>query len=91
MVEKGQQNEIYNISGGFEQKNKDTVKKIITSFYGKEEGWENYVDLGHVRPGQDVRYSVNDEKIRNLGWKPIKVFDDEIGNIVQHYKENFRW
>ena len=91
VIEKGQQNEIYNISGGFEQKNKDTVKKIITSFYGEEEGWENYVDLSHVRPGQDVRYSVNDDKIRNLGWKPIKVFDDEIDNIVQHYKENFRW
>ena len=56
-----------------------------------EEDWEDHVDLGYKRPGQDVRYSVDDSKIRALGWEPVKVFDTEISKIVEHYKNNFRW
>jgi dTDP-glucose 4,6-dehydratase len=91
VIEKGKANEIYNISGGFEQKNKDTVKKIIQSYYSHETDWELYVDLGFNRLGQDVRYSVDDNKIRSLGWSPKKVFDDEIKDIVEFYKNTFRW
>tara|TARA_Y100000004_G_scaffold175034_1_gene214278 strand:- start:45 stop:995 length:951 start_codon:yes stop_codon:yes gene_type:complete len=91
VIENGEPNEIYNISGGFEQKNKDTVRKIIGAYFESEDAWEDHVDLGYKRPGQDVRYSVNDDKIRSLGWKPSKVFDTEIHEIVKHYKNNFRW
>jgi dTDP-glucose 4,6-dehydratase len=91
LIEKGEPNEIYNISGDFEQKNKDTVRKIITHFYDNETEWENFVDYSFMRQGQDVRYSLNDDKIRNLGWKPKKIFDEEIKNIVDWHKENFRW
>jgi len=91
VIKSGESDQIYNISGGFEQKNKDTVRKVIGAYFETEEGWENHVDLGYKRPGQDVRYSVNDDKIRALGWKPLRVFDTEIHKIVQHYKNNFRW
>jgi dTDP-glucose 4,6-dehydratase len=49
------------------------------------------VDLSYARKGQDIRYSLNDEKIRKLGWKPNKIFDEEIEKIVFYYKEKFRW
>jgi dTDP-glucose 4,6-dehydratase len=91
VIEKGTRNEIYNISGGFEQKNKDTVRQIIENFYGPQIDWNAYVDFGYRRKGQDVRYSVNDQKIRDLGWNPIKVFSEEIPKIVKSYKNNFRW
>jgi dTDP-glucose 4,6-dehydratase len=91
VIEKGDANEIYNISGGFEQTNRDTVRKIIQSYYDDETDWEQYVDLGFNRPGQDVRYSVDDSKIRSLGWSPQKVFDHEIKTIVEFYQNNFRW
>lgn len=84
-------NEIYNISGNLEQKNKITVQKIINAYFGEEVPLENFVDLSHCREGQDVRYSLNDDKLKLLGWKPTKNFDKEIKTIVSFYKNNFRW
>jgi len=91
IINSGAANEIYNISGGFEQKNKHTVQKIINSYFEDERDYLQYVDLHYVRDGQDVRYCLDDSKIRKLGWKPQKNFDDEILNIVKHYKHNFKW
>ena len=91
IMESGSVNEIYNISGIFEQKNKDTVMKIILSYFEEEVNWESYVNLGYIRQGQDVRYAVDDTKLKQLGWSPKKIFDDEIGDIVKFYRENFRW
>jgi dTDP-glucose 4,6-dehydratase len=91
IIESGDINEIYNVAGGFEQTNVDTVKKIIKAFYGTLDNWEQYVDLDAFRDGQDVRYALNDRKLKNLGWKPEKVFDEEIKRIVAHYKTNFKW
>ena len=84
-------NETYNVAGGFEQQNKETVKKVIEVFHGPEANWEDYVDLGFKREGQDVRYALNDDKLRALGWKPQKVFNEEIHKVVQFYIDNFKW
>ena len=84
-------NEIYNVAGGFEQVNIDTVKKVIKAYFGTDENWKKYVDLSAIRVGQDVRYALNDRKLKNLGWSPKKVFDEEIEKIVKHCKENWRW
>lgn len=91
IIESGQTNEIFNVAGGFEQPNIDTVKKIITAFHGTAENWEDHVDFNTDREGQDVRYALNDRKLKNLGWSPKKNFDEEIESIVQYYKNNFIW
>ena len=91
IIESGNKNEIYNIAGGFEQKNKHTVKKIVKCYFEDDRNYSEYVDLGYKREGQDVRYSLDDSKLRALGWQPSKNFDQEIVKIVEHYKNNFRW
>ncbi len=92
IIESGVENEIYNVAGGFEQKNKVTFEKIVSHFFGKSElEWQQYADLDFKRPGQDVRYALNDDKLRALGWRPRKNFDDEIRDIVEHYRDNFKW
>jgi dTDP-glucose 4,6-dehydratase len=83
-------NEVFNISGNFEQKNIDTVKQIIKS-YNQDYNWREWVNLDFSRPGQDVRYSLEDKKIKNLGWKPVKLFKNEIDEIVKFYKNYFTW
>jgi len=90
IIDSGQPNEIYNVAGGFEQTNIDTVKKIIKEYYVTDD-WEQYVDLSWDREGQDVRYALDDSKLRSLGWAPNKKFDEELGPIVGHYKNNFKW
>jgi dTDP-glucose 4,6-dehydratase len=91
IIDSGAQNKIFNVSGGFEQSNKETVKKIIQEYYSIDTDWENYVDLGYKRIGQDVRYSLDDTNLRNLGWKPRKIFNTEIKSIVEFYKNKFYW
>jgi dTDP-glucose 4,6-dehydratase len=82
-------NEIYNISGNHEEMNLTVVKKIIKLFNGDSDHTKYIKDM--VRPGQDVRYSINDTKLRNLGWQPKANFDNELANIVKYYKDNFIW
>lgn len=92
ITEAGKENEIYNIAGGFEQSNIDTVKKVINNYYGKEiTNYEDFINFNIARPGQDIRYALNDEKIRSLGWSPKCNFDEEIKHIVDYYKYNFIW
>ena len=91
IIDGGEINQIYNVSGDFEQKNIDTVKKIIKAYFGTLHNWENYVDFSYSRQGQDVRYSLDDSKLRWMGWTPVKNFDYEIVRMVQYYKESFIW
>jgi len=91
IIDSGKTNQIYNVAGGFEQTNKETVRKVITAFNNTAKGWETHVDFSAVRPGQDVRYALNDSKLRALGWSPKKNFDEEIPKIVEYYKNNFIW
>lgn len=92
LIERGVKNEIYNISGGFEQSNIETVSQII-KIYMRDVSVDikDYIDFSIKRPGQDVRYSLNDDKIKNLGWIPKKLFKSEIINIINYYKNNFIW
>ena len=83
-------NNIYNIAGGFEQENIITVKKIIKEYFG-EENYSSYIDTSFDRKGQDVRYALNDDKLRLLGWEPKKVFDRELPLIIEYYKNRFIW
>ena len=91
IINSGKINETYNVAGGFEQQNVETVKKIIEVYHGTSENWEQYVDLGYKRLGQDVRYALNDDKLRSLGWKPEKIFNEEVEKMVKFYLENFKW
>ena len=68
-----------------------SLLKIIKSYFGTDDNWQQYVDFSVARPGQDVRYALNDEKLRSLGWSPKRSFDDEIGDIVNYHKKEFRW
>jgi dTDP-glucose 4,6-dehydratase len=94
IIESNVKNEIFNVSGGFEQSNIDTIKKILQVYYpnlDEKNNIENYVDFSYTRKGQDMRYSLDDSKIKKLGWTPIKKFDDEIDKIVEFYKNKFIW
>jgi len=96
LIEKGKIGEIYNVAGGFEQQNIDTVKQVITEF-NQIVNWEDFHDIDHYvdfsfsRLGQDVRYALNDSKIRALGWEPKSIFSESLKEIVKYYKTNFIW
>jgi dTDP-glucose 4,6-dehydratase len=47
----------------------------------------------HVRDrlGHDRRYSVNSNKLRGLGWRPLVPLDHGLRETVQWYRENEAW
>ena len=90
VIESNTSNEIYNIAGGFEQPNIITVQKIIKQYFGTSD-YSSYIDVSFNRKGQDVRYSLDDSKLRSLGWEPKMNFDKELYNIIEYYKNKFIW
>jgi dTDP-glucose 4,6-dehydratase len=90
IIEAGIENEIYNIAGGFEQSNYNTVAKVIKEYNGSDDV-ENYLDLSYSRVGQDARYALDDSKLKALGWRPVVSFDDTLPSIVEYYKNKFIW
>jgi len=92
IINSGVKNEIFNISSEYEQKNIDTVKKIIDTYFEKDDiNYDDFLDFSYNREGQDVRYGVDCEKIKKIGWSAEKKFDSEIIKIVKHYKGKFIW
>jgi dTDP-glucose 4,6-dehydratase len=89
IIESGVTNEIFNISGNYEEKNIEVVKKIIKLVNGDTEIQQHLTDM--IRPGQDLRYSINDTKLKALGWSAKANFDIELKKIVEYYKHNFIW
>ena len=90
VIEKGEVNEIYNVCGGYEQTNLEVVTKLL-KHYNSNADISQHLDLSYSRDGQDVRYALDDSKLRALGWEPKKVFDEELPSIVNYYKEKFIW
>lgn len=90
IIESNVRNEIFNISGGLELPNIEVVSKIIRGMFG-EVDINQYIDFSIKRPGIDVRYSIDDSKLRGLGWKPTTNFDEELTKIIKHYSNKFIW
>jgi dTDP-glucose 4,6-dehydratase len=92
IIDAGVINEIYNISGNCELPNREVVQKILSIYHGRSisHDWEQYITEGR-RLGQDVRYSIDDSKLRDLGWQCQAEFDQELDTIVTWYRNNFVW
>ena len=92
IINSGTKNETYNISGNYEEQNIVVAKKIIDNFYNvTEQGYDSFMDFSEQRVGQDVRYAIDDSKLKALGWNPIADFDKELVTIIDYYRNNFVW
>ena len=95
----GNVGETYNIGGNNEIQNIEVVKKICIILdeivTKKMNGITSFIELiTYVkdRPGHDVRYAINANKIqRNLGWKPKEDFESGIRKTVEWYLNNKIW
>lgn len=93
LIEAGVKNDIFNISGNYEDQNIVVAKKIIDMYYlgGCKGKYEEHLDTTIKRQGQDVRYAIDDSKIKALGWEPRAEFNTELKLIVDYYAKNFIW
>jgi dTDP-glucose 4,6-dehydratase len=90
IIESGVQNDIFNISGDFELPNIVVVQKILELVHGTSDNINNHVT--HInRAGADMRYSINDTKLKSLGWAPQAKFDEKLQEVIDYYTNNFIW
>lgn len=85
ILDKGEPNQIYNISAHQEFTNLEVIHEICNVM---KEGHDLISFIPDPRPGHDFRYSVNTTKIQKLGWKPTVKFKDGIKETVEWYTIN---
>jgi dTDP-glucose 4,6-dehydratase len=87
VIEKGQPGESYNIGGGLELNNRELTERVLETM-GAD--WSS-VQPVEDRKGHDRRYSVNDSKLRALGYAPQHKFEDGLLETVNWYRDNEDW
>jgi len=84
----GKVGEIYNIGGSAELSNIEVVRKVL-NLLNKPESLISFVK---DRPGHDLRYAINHEKItKELNWKPEINFQDGLEMTINWYLNNKEW
>jgi dTDP-glucose 4,6-dehydratase len=89
LIQNGKIGEKYNISGEKEVSNLELAHLIADSM-GKELKYE-MVDFHSSRPGHDLRYGLNGEKIYQLGWNPKFNFEESLSKTVKWTLQNLEW
>lgn len=77
VADKGELGAAYNV-GGAEMDNMSIAAAIMGELGG---------EIEHVqdRPGHDLRYCVDDSRVRGLGWEPVGSFEDKLSQTILHY------
>ena len=87
VVEAGVPGESYNIGGGRELANIELTTKVLEAMGAEWDMVEHVED----RKGHDLRYSVDDSKLRGLGYQPQHTFEDGLAETVEWFKANESW
>jgi dTDP-glucose 4,6-dehydratase len=79
----------FNIVGSEELNNLE-LATIIAEAQGKKLKYE-MVDFHSSRPGHDLRYALDGNKMKELGWVPAKSVRERIADVTKWTLENNRW
>jgi dTDP-glucose 4,6-dehydratase len=83
----GAAGETYNIPGGTEMTNRDTVALLLERL---AKPW-SLVRTVEDRPGHDRRYAMDGSKLASLGWRPRTSFADGLAATVDWFRANEPW
>jgi dTDP-glucose 4,6-dehydratase len=83
----GEAGGIYNVAGGTEKTNRDTVALLLDRL-GKP--W-SLVRTVEDRPGHDRRYAMDGSRLTALGWRPSRTFEAGLAETVDWYRANEAW
>jgi dTDP-glucose 4,6-dehydratase len=89
IMDNGKLNEKYNITEYKEYDNLQ-IAQFIASEMGKELKY-NLVNFHESRPGHDLRYDLDGEKLKNLGWTPNVDFETSLRKTIRWTLENQEW
>ena len=88
VLEKGELGHTYMMGGDAEYSIIDTAK-LLLKVMGLSDNMLTFIP---DRPGQDHRYAIEYNKIRErLGWTPSRSFEEGLIDMVQWYRKNEAW
>ncbi|MBF8191075.1 dTDP-glucose 4,6-dehydratase [Nonomuraea sp. K274] len=87
VAEKGEPGEVYHIAGTAELTNKELTTRLLDAC-GRD--WD-LVEHVADRKGHDRRYSLDDAKLRALGYEPEISFEQGLKDTVRWYAEHRDW
>ena len=79
----------FNIVGS-EELNNLQLAQIIAKAQDKELKYQ-LVDFHSARPGHDLRYALDGEKMKSIGWTPSKSVRERIADVTKWTLANKRW
>lgn len=88
VVERGEAGQAYNIGGGEELSNVALTEAICS---GMGVTWADAVEHVPDRLGHDLRYSVDDSRLRSLGYAPARTFTEGLAETITWYRANEAW
>lgn len=89
LLKNGKIGDKYNITGEKEMNNLE-MAQFIAKTMGKELKYE-LVDFHSSRPGHDLRYGLDGQKLFNLGWKPPVNFEESLTHTINWTLKNSKW
>lgn len=92
----GKNGQSYNIGGFNEWKNIDLVRELCKQMdekLNRDPGTsEKLITFVKDRPGHDLRYAIDANKIKNeLGWIPSVTFEEGLSKTIDWFLENQDW
>jgi dTDP-glucose 4,6-dehydratase len=87
VAEVGEPGEVYHIAGTAELTNKELTGRLLEAC-GR--GWD-MVEHVEDRKGHDRRYSLDDSKLRALGYRPSIPFEQGLKDTVRWYADHREW
>lgn len=87
VLEAGTPGGIYNIAAENERPNMEVVEQIVR-LTGCAPSLIRHVE---DRPGHDRRYALDSTKLRQLGWRPARSFEQGITETVEWYRAHRAW
>ncbi|MBI5833210.1 MAG: dTDP-glucose 4,6-dehydratase [Armatimonadetes bacterium] len=89
-LRRGEPGQVYNI-GAYNQRSIIENARLILDELGKPEALLRFVESESIRPGHDVRYSVDCQKLQALGWQPEIEVEAGLRAVVRWYADHRDW
>ena len=96
IITNGTVGEKYNIKGQIELNNKELAEMVLSIMNTMDTDKEynlryEIVRYDEDRPGHDLRYDLDGQKLQNMGWKPPVSFRDSLHKTIQWTLQNREW
>ncbi|GAA1582353.1 dTDP-glucose 4,6-dehydratase [Actinomadura kijaniata] len=87
VAERGEPGEVYHVPGDAELTNLDLTRRLLELLDADPSLVEHVPD----RKGHDLRYSLNGDRLRALGYAPRVPFDEGLAETVTWYRTHRSW